>query len=114
MSNILLALLFALLVSTQWQLSRQGTSLLCYLPTGLYLLIVGIASVRTILDDTFSLQAAVLLLTGLLILLAAGLIPPPAQTADSRPLTAKSSPLPAGSNRPSEAGIVPHAYSFRT
>ena len=50
-------------------------SLLCYLPTGLYLLIVGIASVRTILDDTFSLQAAVLLLTGLLILLAAGLIP---------------------------------------
>ncbi len=53
----------------------QGTSLLCYLPTGLYLLIVGIASVRTILDDTFSLQAAVLLLTGLLILLAAGLIP---------------------------------------
>ena len=41
----------------------------------LYLLIVGIASVRTILDDTFSLQAAVLLLTGLLILLAAGLIP---------------------------------------
>lgn len=31
--------------------------------------------VRTILDDTFSLQAAVLLLTGLLILLAAGLIP---------------------------------------
>ena len=75
MSNILLALLFALLCFTQWQLSRQGTSLLCYLPTGLYLLIVGIASVRTILDDTFSLQAAVLLLTGLLILLAAGLIP---------------------------------------
>ena len=66
MSNILLALLFALLCFTQWQLSRQGTSLLCYLPTGLYLLIVGIASVRTILDDTFSLQ---------LILLAAGLIP---------------------------------------
>ena len=62
MSNILLALLFALLCFTQWQLSRQGTSLLCYLPTGLYLLIVGIASVRTILDDTFSLQAAVLLL----------------------------------------------------
>ena len=30
---------------------------------------------RTILDDTFSLQAAVLLLTGLLILLAVGLIP---------------------------------------
>lgn len=55
MSNILLALLFALLCFTQWQLSRQGTSLLCYLPTGLYLLIVGIASVRTILDDTFSL-----------------------------------------------------------
>ena len=54
MSNILLALLFALLCFTQWQLSRQGTSLLCYLPTGLYLLIVGIASVRTILDD-FSL-----------------------------------------------------------
>lgn len=75
MSNILLALLFALLCFTQWQLSRQGTSLLCYLPTGLYLLIVGIASVRTILDDTFSLQAAVLLLTVLLILLAAGLIP---------------------------------------
>jgi|GEM_PF-906547 len=75
MSNILLALLFALLCFTQWQLSRQGTSLLCYLPTGLYLLIVGIASVRTILDDTFSLRAAVLLLTGLLILLAAGLIP---------------------------------------
>lgn len=47
MSNILLALLFALLCFTQWQLSRQGTSLLCYLPTGLYLLIVGIASVRT-------------------------------------------------------------------
>ncbi len=113
MSNILLALLFALLCFTQWQLSRQGTSLLCYLPTGLYLLIVGIASVRTILDDTFSLQAAVLLLTGLLILLAAGLIPA-CSTADSRPLTTKSSPLPAGSNRPSEAGIVPHAYSFRT
>ena len=73
MSNILLALLFALLCFTQWQLSRQGTSLLCYLPTGLYLLIVGIASVRTILDDTFSLQAAVLLLTGLLILLAASI-----------------------------------------
>ena len=41
MSNILLALLFALLCFTQWQLSRQGTSLLCYLPIGLYLLIVG-------------------------------------------------------------------------
>ena len=51
MSNILLALLFALLCFTQWQLSRQGTSLLCYLPIGLYLLIVGIASVRTILDS---------------------------------------------------------------
>ena len=81
MSNILLALLFALLCFTQWQLSRQGTSLLCHVPeevfdeASLYLLIVGIASVRTILDDTFSLQAAVLLLTGLLILLAAGLIP---------------------------------------
>ena len=112
MSNILLALLFALLCFTQWQLSRQGTSPLCYLPTGLYLLIVGIASVRTILDDTFSLQAAVLLLTGLLILLAAGLIP---RLLDRRrPLTAKSSHLPAGSNRPSEAGVVPRAYSFRT
>lgn len=75
MSNIFLALLFALLCFTQWQLSRHGSSLLCYLPTGLYLLIVGIASARTILDDTFSLQAAVLLLAGLLILLAAGLIP---------------------------------------
>lgn len=62
MSNLLLLALFSLLCVGQWYLARHSDSPLCYLPTGFYLLIVGIASMRTITDDTFSVRAAVLLL----------------------------------------------------
>ena len=62
MSNLLLFALFSLLCVGQWYLARHSDSPLCYLPTGFYLLIVGIASMRTITDDTFSVRAAVLLL----------------------------------------------------
>ena len=62
MSNLLLLALFSLLCVGQWYLARHSDSPLCYLPTGFYLLIVGIASMRTITDDTFSVRAAVLLI----------------------------------------------------
>ena len=74
MSNLLLLALFSLLCVGQWYLARHSDSPLCYLPTGLYLLIVGIAAMRTITDDTFSVQAAVLLIGALLLLVAVGVI----------------------------------------
>lgn len=67
MSNLLLFALFSLLCVGQWYLARHSDSPLCYLPTGFYLLIVGIASMRTITDDTFSVRAAI----GALVLLLA-------------------------------------------
>ena len=60
--------------SGQWYLARHSDSPLCYLPTGFYLLIVGIASMRTITDDTFSVRAAVLLIGALVLLLAVSAI----------------------------------------
>ena len=74
MSYLLLLALLSLLCVGQWYLARHSDSPLCYLPTGLYLLIVGIAAMRTITDDTFSVQAAVLLTGALLLLLAVGAI----------------------------------------
>lgn len=68
MSNLLLLALFSLLCVGQWYLARHSDSPLCYLPTGFYLLIVGIASMRTITDDTFSVRAAVLLIGALVLL----------------------------------------------
>ena len=74
MSNLLLFALFSLLCVGQWYLARHSDSPLCYLPTGFYLLIVGIASMRTITDDTFSVRAAVLLIGALVLLLAVSAI----------------------------------------
>jgi len=74
MSNLLLLALFSLLCVGQWYLARHSDSPLCYLPTGFYLLIVGIASMRTITDDIFSIQAAVLLIGALVLLLTVGVI----------------------------------------
>ena len=74
MSNLLLLALFSLLCVGQWYLARHSDSPLCYLPTGFYLLIVGIASMRTITDDTFSVRAAVLLIGALVLLLTVGVI----------------------------------------
>ena len=74
MSNLLLFALFSLLCVGQWYFAKHADPPLCYLPTGFYLLIVGIASMRTITDDTFSVQAAVLLIGALLLLVAVGII----------------------------------------
>ena len=54
MSTILLIALFVSLCLMQWFFSKNRISLLSFLPTEFYLLIAGIAAIRTILDGTFS------------------------------------------------------------
>ena len=54
MSTVLLIVLFSLLCLAQWFFSKNNFRLFRYLPTGLYLLITGIAVIRTIADGTFS------------------------------------------------------------
>ena len=69
MSTVLLIVLFSLLCLAQWFFSKNNFRLFRYLPTGLYLLITGIAVIRTIADGTFSLQAAAMLTAALATLL---------------------------------------------
>ncbi len=65
MSTILLIGLFSLLCLAQWYFSKNNLQLFRYLPTGLYLLITGIASIKTVANGTFSLQAAAMLTAAL-------------------------------------------------
>lgn len=74
MSTILLIALFVSLCLMQWFFSKNRISPLSFLPTGFYLLIAGIAAIRTMLDGTFSPEAGIMLCTALLILLAVGLL----------------------------------------
>ena len=67
MSTILLIALFVSLCLMQWFFSKNRISLLSFLPTEFYLLIAGIAAIRTILDGTFSAEAGIMLLLALLI-----------------------------------------------
>lgn len=69
MSTILLIALFVSLCLMQWFFSKNRISLLSFLPTEFYLLIAGIAAIRTILDSTFSAEAGIMLLLALSVLL---------------------------------------------
>ena len=69
MSTILLIALFVSLCLMQWFFSKNRISLLSFLPTEFYLLIAGIAAIRTILDGTFSAEAGIMLLLALSVLL---------------------------------------------
>lgn len=69
MSTILLIALFVSLCLMQWFFSKNRISLLSFLPTEFYLLIAGIAAIRTLLDGTFSAEAGIMLLLALSVLL---------------------------------------------
>lgn len=70
MTIVLLICLFLLLCLSQWFLSRGKLGLLCFFPTGLYLLIAGTATIRTMMEHTLSAEAAAVLVLALVILIA--------------------------------------------